>query len=146
MSKRLFGCGLIVTVLFACGHFCGFLQAAREAGHNPQMAELTRAMREQKASLLGFHPSILDFREYFSLNFSILLLLAAALGIGAMSAAPGAGGAIRRLSLIYAAAMLALLGTSIWFSVVQGMVTCLATAILFGAAWWLEAFPRAGWR
>jgi hypothetical protein len=84
LARRLFISGLSVTVLFAAGHFFGFLQAARAARSDPGMANLTRAMREYKANVLGFTPSILDFREYFSLNFSVLLMLAAALGFTAL--------------------------------------------------------------
>ena len=101
------------------------------------MADLTtRAMREHKTSVLGFEPSILDFREYFSLNFSILLLLAAALGFVAMSIAAPQPALIRQLASIYVVAMLLLLGTSVYFSVFRGIVSCLLIAILFGMSWW----------
>ncbi len=72
LATRLFLSGLILTVLFALGHLAGFLQTARAARRDPQLAELTRAMRGHKVNLLGFQPSLLDFREYFSLNFSVL--------------------------------------------------------------------------
>jgi hypothetical protein len=135
-AKRLFLSGLIVMCLFAFGHLAGFLQAARSARQDPHMIDLTREMREHKVNVLGFQPSILDFREYFSLNFSILLLLAAALGAAALSLAPVEAAAIRRLSPIYAIAMLVVLGTSACFSIVQGVVSCFIIAVLFGLSWW----------
>jgi len=76
IARRFFVGGLIVTCLFAFGHLAGFLQGARAARHDPRMADLTRAMREHKTRMFGFEASLLDFREYFSLNFSVLLLLA----------------------------------------------------------------------
>jgi hypothetical protein len=136
IARRLFTGGLVMTALFAVGHFFGFLQAARAARSDPGMADLTRAMREYKTSVLGFRPSILDFREYFSLNFSILLLLAAALGFAALAAGPDVGATIRRLAPVYVIAMLALLGTSLGFSVIQGVISCLLIAAMFALAWW----------
>lgn len=136
-APRLFLSGLIVMALFAVGHLGGFLQAAYAARHDPAMADLTRAMRAQQASLLGFHPSVLDFREYFSLNFSILLLLASGLGFATLGVTPDRVAAIRALSPLYVAAMTLPFGTSLYFSVAQGIVTCLAIAVLFGLAWLL---------
>jgi len=136
VARRLFVSALILMCLFAFAHLAGFILSARAARRDPRMADLTRAMREHKTTLLGFKPSILDFREYFSLNFSILLLLAAALGFAAMSVAPLQSAMIGRLSSIYVAAMLLLLGTSVYFSVFQGMVSCLVIAVLFGLSWW----------
>ena len=137
MTKGLFLGGLVLMSTFAVGHFAGFMQAARAARNDPRMADLTRAMREHRSELLGFRPSILDFREYFSLNFSILLALAAVIGFVALGTAADPIDAIRRLSIAYAFGMLLLLGTSIYFSVLQGIVTCLIIAVLFGLAWWL---------
>lgn len=136
LATRLFLSGLILTVLFALGHLAGFLQAARAARQDPKLAEITRAMREYKVNLLGFQPSLLDFREYFSLNFSILLLFAAALGFLALSIAPDQAASIRKLSATYVAAMALLLGTSVYFSVFQGIVSCTVIIVLFGLAWW----------
>lgn len=137
LAKRLFLSGLIVMCLFAFGHLGGFFQAARSARNDPQMAELTRAMREHRSSVLGFRPSILDFREYFSLNFSILLLLAAVLGFVVLSSTGSQQPAvIRQLSLVYAVGMLMLLATSVYFSVVQGVISCLLIAVLFGLSSW----------
>jgi hypothetical protein len=135
-GKRLFISGLIVMSLFALGHFGGFLQAAYKARHDPGMADLTRAMRDHKANLFGFQPSILDFREYFSLNFSILLLLAAALGVTALTLNQTQPEIIRTLSLIYLIAFSMLSITSMVFSVFQGIVTCLIITVLFGLSWW----------
>ena len=138
LANRLFLSGLIMMCLFAVGHLGGFLQAARAARNDPEMAALTRAMREHKASLLGLRPSILDFREYFSLNFSILLLLAAVLGFVVLSStAPEQPAVVRQLSLVYAVGMLMLLGTSVCFSVVQGIIGCLLIAVLFALSYWL---------
>lgn len=137
LAKRFFVSALVMTYLFALGHFTGFIQAARAARRDPRLADLTRAMREHKANLFGFQPSILDFREYFSLNFSILLLLAGALGFAALWVAPEPSTVIRTLSMVYLVVMLLLLGTSVYFSVFQGIVTCSLIAVLFGVAWWL---------
>jgi len=138
LARRLFLSGLTVMCLFAAGHFGGFLQAARAARRDPGMADLTRAMREHTTSVLGFRPSVLDFREYFSLNFSILLLLAAVLGFVALSNAALEGpAAIRQMSLVYAAGMVMLLATSVYFSVAQGVISCLVIAVLFGLSAWL---------
>jgi len=136
LGKRLFVSGLIVMCLFALGHLGGFLQGARAARHDPSMADLTRAMKEYRTSLFGFHPSLLDFREYFSLNFSILLFLAAALGFASLAITEDPPSSIRALSLVYLIAFLLLLGTSLYFSVFQGILTCAVIAILFGLAWW----------
>lgn len=137
LARQIFVSGLIVTGLFALGHFAGFLRGARAARRDPHMTDLTRAMREHKVNLFGFQPSLLDFREYFSLNFSILLLLAAVLGFVALSITPSQSTVIRYLSVVYLAAMLLLLGTSAYFSVLQGIVSCSLIAILFGVSWWL---------
>jgi hypothetical protein len=135
LERRLFVSGLIVMAAFALAHLAGFILAAYTARHDPGMADLTRAMRAHKSSLLGFQPSILDLREYFSASFSILLLLATALGFAALATARDANATIRAVSPLYVAAMLLLLGLSIRFSVVQGIITCAIVAILFGLAW-----------
>lgn len=138
LARRLYLSGLGAMGLFALAHFGGFLAAARAARTDPAMADLTRAMRAHSTEVLGFRPSILDFREYFSLNFSILLLLAAALGYVALSmAGPQQAVAIRPLAVIYTIAMLVLLGSSAFFAVVQGMISCAVIAVLFGLAAWL---------
>ena len=36
----------MTTLLFALAHLAGFLQAAHAARHHPDLAELTRAIRE----------------------------------------------------------------------------------------------------
>ncbi len=77
-ASSFYTAGLVLTALFGFGHFTGFLQATRAARHDPDLADLTRSMRQKKTRLLGFEASILDFREYFSLNFSILLWMASA--------------------------------------------------------------------
>jgi len=132
---RWFLGGLLAICVFALGHLGGFLQAARAARSDPRMADLTRAMRAHTSSLLGFHPSILDFREYFSLNFSILMWLSAALGYAAYASATDRRRTIRVLSPCYVAGMLALAGTSALFSVPQGLVGGACVAVLFGLAW-----------
>lgn len=137
LGSRFFLSGLALMGGFALAHLGGFIQAAYVARHDPAMAELTRAMREQKSRLLGFQPSILDFREYFSLNFSILLLLASAIGFASILLSHDQAATVRTLSLIYVAGMSLLFGTSVHFSVVQGIITCPLIAILFGVAWWL---------
>lgn len=139
LAKRLFQSGLIMMCLFGAGHLGGFFKSAWAARNDPAMAELTQAMREHRASsVLGFRPSILDFREYFSVNFSILLLLAAVLGFVVLSSTESPSPAVlRQLSLAYTVGMLMLLGTSVYFSVVQGIVSCLLIAVLFGLSSWL---------
>jgi hypothetical protein len=137
LARRLFLSGLGAMGVFAIAHFGGFLAAARAARTDPGMADLTRAMRAHTTEVLGFRPSILDFREYFSLNFSILMLLAAVLGYVALSVeGPQHSAAIRPLAIVYALAMLVLLGSSALFSVVQGVISCLVIALLFGLAAW----------
>lgn len=136
-GKRLFISGLIVMSLFALGHLGGFIQSVNKARNDPGMADLTRAMRDHKVNLFGFQPSILDFREYFSLNFSILLLLATALGIAALTMNSSQPETIRTLSLIYLTAFSLLFVTSMVFSVFQGIVMCAVIAVLFGLSWWL---------
>ena len=139
-GQRVFTAGLVALVLFACGHFGGYLHASYAARHDPGLADMTRAMREHKSRLLGFSPSLLDFREYFSLNFSILLLLATALGMAALSVATDKVAAVRVLSLVYVVAMLVLLGSSLLFSVGQGVVSCTCIALLFILSWWRASF------
>ena len=139
VSSAAYGCfvaGLVMMVLFALGHLGGFLQARHAARHDPAMADLMRAMREHRVSLMGFHPSILDFREYFSVNFSILLLLGAAAGFAGLYVSQDTAAAIRVLSVVYLVAMIALLATSLIYSVAQGVVTCSVIGLLFTLAWW----------
>ncbi len=102
LAKQLLASGLILMGLFALAHLGGFLHAAHTARHDPGMAELTRAMRDHKSNLLGFQPSILDFREYSSLNFSTLLLLASAAGFSMLSVTPDQIAVIRALSPLLA--------------------------------------------
>lgn len=130
-----FRAALIVMALFALAHFGGFLHAARAARHDPEMRSLTEAMRAHRASLLGLRPSILDFREYFSVNFSILLLLGSGVGLVVLSRAHDASETIRALAPIYLAATVLLLGTSLYYSIAQGVVTCAVLAALFALAW-----------
>jgi hypothetical protein len=133
---RWFWSGLVGMGVFALGHFAGFLQAAHAARHDEQLRNVTEAMQAQRTELLGFSASLLDFREYFSVNFSILMLLAAALGGAMVRTSDTPGNVIRVLAPLYAAAMLVLFGTSYLFSVVQGMVMCAVLAALFALAWW----------
>ncbi len=135
LARRVFISGLIIMGAFALAHLGGFLHAAYKARHDPELADLTRAMREQRENLLGFQPSILDFREYFSLNFSILLALSAAIGF-ALLRVPDQAAVIGTLSPLYVGGMLLLFGTSLYFSVLQGVVTCGLLTVLFGLAWW----------
>jgi len=136
-EKYLFFSGLVLLGFFALGHLGGFIQAVYAARHDPNMANLTKAMREHKTSMLGLHPSVLDFREYFSLNFSILLFLASAIGFAMIAISPDQSAVIRTLCPLYVVAMFLLLATSFYFSVVQGIILCPMVAILFGLAWWL---------
>lgn len=133
-SQRPFRMGLVLMAVFAMAHLGGFLQSTHAARTKPEMGELTRLMRSTKTSVLGFQPSILDFREYFSLNFSILLLLAAGLG-HAMTRGRSDTGFVQMLSPIYALGMFLLFSSSVFFSVIQGMVTCAILTAMFGLAW-----------
>jgi hypothetical protein len=136
LGVRFFTGGLILMALFAFGHLSGFIAAVHAARHDPGMADLTRAMRAHRTKLLGFNASLQDFREYFSLNFSILLLLASGLGFATLAIMPDRPVAVHTLSPVYAGAMILLLGTSVRYSIAQGVVTCPTIAILFGLAWW----------
>ncbi|MDH3296862.1 MAG: hypothetical protein OEM23_00165 [Gemmatimonadota bacterium] len=137
IAQTLFTVGLVLMVWFGLGHFLGFVQAARAARHDPDMAELTKAMRAQKTRVMGFEASILDFREYFSLNFSVLLWVAAAVGWVAIGLAADPAAAVGDLAGIYGVGMLLLLATSARFRVAQGIVACGLLAVLFGTVWWL---------
>jgi len=134
LSLRLFQSGLVLTALFALGHLLGFLQAFRAARRDPGLAELTRAMREHKTKVLGFEPSILDFREYFSLNFSLLLWTAAGLGFVALNCAEDPAASVRALAPVYTIAFVLLLASSLRFSVVQGVISSALIALAFGSA------------
>ncbi len=134
-NQRSFRSGLVLMAVFAMAHLAGFLQSAHAARTRPEMAELTRLMRSTKTSLLGFQPSILDFREYFSLNFSILMLLAAGLGHAMTRGRSDAAEVVQVLSPIYALGMFLLFWSSVFFSVIQGMVTCAILTAMFGLAW-----------
>jgi len=48
-GQRVFTAGLVTLILFACGHFGGFLLGSYTARHDPGLADLTRAMREHKS-------------------------------------------------------------------------------------------------
>lgn len=136
LGQRLFVSGLVLTGLFALGHLSGFLHATYVARHDPNMKVLTSSMREHKTRLLGFEASLLDYREYFSLNFTILLLFASAVGFAALANAPDAAVVVRTLSPVYVAGMTLLLVTSLRYKVAQGVVTCPMVAVLFMLAWW----------
>jgi hypothetical protein len=136
IGKQFFLAALIMMSLFAVGHFGGFLQAAYAARHDPRLADLTKAMQQYKTNFLGFQPSMLDFREYFSLNFSVLLSLGAGLGFTTLAVVPDQPSVIRALSPIYVGAFSLLLGASAYFSVFQGIVACTLIVLLFGLAWW----------
>ena len=133
----LFRVGLVTTALFGLGHFTGFVQATKAARSDPDMRELTEAMRAKTTRLMGLEASILDFREYFSLNFSILLWMAAALGWVAIGRASNPIDIVGSLAGVYAGGMLLLLATSLRFRVAQGVVTCSLLVVIFGLAWWL---------
>lgn len=123
-----------MMILFSFGHFLGFLSAAHAARNDPRLAELTAAMRAQRAHLLGFSPSILDFREYFSLNFSLLLMLGGALNVVALRNARDSQRAVRELLRVNAVAMALLVATSVLFSVPQGIISAGIIFLLFAAA------------
>jgi hypothetical protein len=136
-ALTLYTVGLVLMVWLGLGHFMGFVQAARAARRDPDMAELTRAMRAKTTRVMGFEASILDFREYFSLNFSILLWMAAAVGWAALRLALDPAAAVGELALIYGMGMLLLLATSVRFHVAQGIVGGGVLVAVFGLAWWL---------
>ena len=128
----LVACGL--GVLFATGHFFGFLAARHAARTDPALADLTRAMRAHVTPLAGFRPSILDFREYFSAAFSPMLLAVVALALLAVWFAGDRAAAVRAVSVACAALMIVLLGLSVVYHVFQGIVSCGLIALLFAAS------------
>lgn len=136
-AQTLYAAGIVLMALFGLGHFGGFIQASSAARRDPDMADLTRDMRAKTTRVMGFEASILDFREYFSLNFSLLLWMAAAVGWVASSGFGDSAAGVGTLAGVYALGMLALLATSIRFHVAQGIVTCSVLVLLFGSAWWL---------
>ncbi|MEW5915745.1 MAG: hypothetical protein AB1762_05045 [Gemmatimonadota bacterium] len=138
-TTTIYRSGLLTLVLFALGHFAGFVMAARAARVDPALADATRAMRAVRTRLLGFEPSLLDFREYFSASFSLLLLALAVTGFVAVSRAPNDTLVARRLAAVYAATTLALAALSLWFGVVQGVVMGLIAALIFSLAAWSRA-------
>jgi hypothetical protein len=135
-ERTLYKAGLILTGLFATGHFTGFIQASLAARRDPALADLTRAMRAQGSTVAGMRATILDYREYFSVSYSILLVLVIALGATALS--EGAGQlAIKQMSARIAMAMAVLCGASLYYHVFQGVVSCGVIALVFAAAWWM---------
>lgn len=133
-ARALFIAATIMTALFCCGHFFGFLAAAYAARHDPGLAKLTADMRAQRTELLGFQPSILDFREYFSLNFSLLLLLVAGLNVILLRNARDSGCGLRDAALLNAVAMAILVGTSVLYSVPQGIISAGTIFLLYAGA------------
>lgn len=122
-------------VLFAIGHFAGFLTARAAARHDPDLVELTARMRAHRAAILGFHPSILDLREYFSLVFSPMMLLAAALTYQGWRSARRDPVVARGLARLVVVAMLVLGAASLVYGVVQGAIASAAIGAAFGVAW-----------
>ena len=132
-SRAFFRAGVVLCYLFAAGHTAGFVQASLAARRDPTMADLTRMMRATGSTVGGMRASILDYREYFSVAFSLLLVLAMLLAQYAVAA--GGDRLISGVSLRLAAGMIVLLCASAWYGVFQGVVSCALIAALFIAAW-----------
>jgi hypothetical protein len=141
-ARHFYQTGLVLMTTLGLGHLGGFILAARAARHDPRLADVTSAMRSAKSSLLGLQPSILDFREYFSLSFSILIFLSAALGFALLGSNLDRATIVRTTAPWYATAMLLLLVASIFFSVPQGIISCAAIGMAFGLAWWCSRRER----
>lgn len=142
IAQRFFLAGCALTALFAVGHALGFAMAYRAARHDPGMAELTRAMREKRFRVGGMEPSILDFREYFSASFSLLLAGLVAVNLIAFTSAGGSATVLLRLAAANAVMMVALVALSWRFSVFQGIITAATIALLHATALW--TVRRAG--
>lgn len=132
MRTRAMTFGIVLCGLFACGHFAGFLEASHAARHDPALAAVTDAMRSHRSNVLGMRPSLLDFREYFSASFSLLMVLVVALNAIALRGAPAS--TVRRLALADAIAFAILAAVSWWFQVPQGIISGVMIAVVFAAA------------
>jgi len=128
--------GVTLEVLFACGHFAGFMMGRTAARTDPKLAEVTRLMREITTKVGPFRPSLLDFREYFSMNFSIFLVAVAALNLAAHLASSPSASTMRALCIVNISLMIALAATSVGYGVIQGLVSSVLIALLFGFAIW----------
>lgn len=132
--RRLANLALIFIVLFSLGHLVGFAISARAARESPELADLTRAMAAQRNEVLGLEASVLDYREYFSVCFSILLLLVARLGQLALASDAGTAAAARKVGGALASGFLALALASAFYSVAQGLIASLSILVTIGIA------------
>lgn len=134
--------GIVLMELFAIGHFFGFLAGRRVFREDPRFAEVTQILRSKTQRLLGLEASLLDLREYFSLNFSILLSLLVLMMLMGWLRSPEPLAATRTYSLLGMAAMATLLTTSIVYRVAQGVVSSAAIIAAFTIACVLSAAPE----
>lgn len=128
---------MVLTVLFAVGHFAGFLAARDAARSDPGLLDLTKAMQAHTTRVMGMEPSILDFREYFSANFSLLLLAAAGLtwvGAGLARKTPDPVSGLRTLAAFNIVAFGLLAVSSGVFRVPQGIVSSVVIIAAYAAA------------
>lgn len=127
--------GVISIVVFALGHFGGFLAAAWKARSDPGMRDLTSAMRAHVEPVMGFRPSILDFREYFSASFSLLLLTLATVAWLSATRSVDPVRQAATVAPVVAAGFLVLAVVSAAFRVPQGLISSLFIAACFFMAW-----------
>lgn len=133
-ATRLMWVAVCLEALLAIGHLGGFATAAYAARHDPAMADLTAAMQAHRARVLGFEPSILDFREYFSVCYALLIGLLAVLHALLLRRCAADVGLLRDVAAVSACGMAALAGLSLWFSVVQGLISAGLIALALAIA------------
>ncbi len=122
-ANRWFLAAVILSALFAAGHTAGFFVSRHAARTDPNLTDLTRAMQRHRADVLGFHPSILDFREYFSVNFSLLLILNTGLSLSTPRLASDPQQAYRFVGLLNFLGFSLLAILSFLYSVPQGIIS-----------------------
>ena len=113
---------------FGVGHFNGFFMTLRAARKDAKMAAVTKVMEDHRAEVMGFTPSMQDFHEYFSINFSIMMVTLAFLTFVAYrlgkKSSIGARAVIGGLSMVNLVGMLFLFGSSIAYGIPQGIIAC----------------------
>lgn len=134
MRLRAYHLGLALIALFALGHLTGFLVAAYDARHDPALAEVTAMMRAHRSPLMGFAPSLLDFREYASLCYSLLLAGCGALGWQVTRRPQVALSQVAAVSRTYTVLFTVLAVASLAYGVAQGIVSGVAIAAVFARA------------
>ncbi|MFN8061603.1 MAG: hypothetical protein U0Q12_20765 [Vicinamibacterales bacterium] len=134
MSLRAFRVGLALIVLFALGHLMGFMSAAYDARHDPALADVTAMMRAHRSPLMGFAPSLLDFREYASLCYSLLLGGCAAIGWPVTRMVPVSPAHVGAVCRAYVVLFAVLAIASLVYGVAQGIISGTIIAVVFAIA------------